>query len=887
MESVGITTVAELAQTTKTVVPRIPVEVLGRLKRQAKLQIASRDLKTPLHEVIQPDPERPRRGLAFLPPESSGDVFFDLEGFPLIEGGREYLFGAVYVKDGAPEFIDWWAHSESEEKAALEACVDWLYSRWEQDPTMHIYHYANYEVHALRRLMGKYATREEKIDTLLRNHVFVDLFQVVNQGLIIGTPSYSLKDIEKLYLDDRSGKVTSAGGSIVAYQSWLDSDEGPSWEASPTLAGIRDYNRIDCESTWLLANWLRRHQTKSSISYIPGKSGQEPDQEGDDQEPKPSAVLAERLMQEVIDGGIADESQSRVQELLAGLLEFHWREAKPVFWRKFDRNTMTEQELWDDLDCLAGLERTAKPPRLVKRSTAYEYRFDPDQDTKLHEGSACFVAHDFDIGPKIESFDPEQGLVEIKLGPKKAAPPDRLSLIPNEYVSAKPIADAVYRYVEAWSQGRILSKAVDDLIQRRRPRLLKPTDGPIIPPGQDLLTGAIAAVKRMDETVLCIQGPPGCGKTYTAAAIILELLADGKRVGVTANSHKAILNVLHAVHSAAQKKEQTVRLVKVGNDEDDPLIAAGAIEHLEDSGETAGVLEEGPVVVGGTAWAFSRPELQAAFDYLFIDEAGQFSLANVVATGLAAKNLVLVGDQMQLAQPLLGSHPGESGKSGLEYLLQGRATIPPEMGIFLDTTWRMHETICRFISDAVYDGRLKSHPDTSCQKISLGDISSLLKETGVVFVPVDHEDNRQASEEEVDVIENIAKSLIGKPVSSRPGEPPHELGWEHMLFVAPYNMQVRRLKERLGPQARVGSVDKFQGLEADVVVVSMCASSLDDCPRGADFLLNPNRLNVAISRAKSLAIVVGSPTIMAARCQTIAQMELVNLYCRLAAYAAD
>ena len=165
--------------------------------------------------------------MALLPPASPKDVFFDLEGFPLIEGGREYLFGAVHIKDGEPTFVDWWAHSEAEEKAAFEACVDWLYSRWKADPAMHIYHYANYEVHALRRLMGKYASREDKVDALLRNEVFVDLYQVVNQSLAIGTTSYSLKDVEKLYLDRRSGDVVSAGGSIVAYQLWLDSDEDP------------------------------------------------------------------------------------------------------------------------------------------------------------------------------------------------------------------------------------------------------------------------------------------------------------------------------------------------------------------------------------------------------------------------------------------------------------------------------------------------------------------------------------------------------------------------------------------------------------------------------------------------------------------------------------
>ena len=359
-------------------------------------------------------------------------------------------------------------------------------------------------------------------------------------------------------------------------------------------------------------------------------------------------MLAERLMQEAVDGRVEDESRRRIQELLAGLLEFHWREAKPVFWWKFARHLMTDQELWDDLDCLAGLERTATLPRPIKRSMAYEYRFNPDQDTKLHESSKCFFAHDLSIKPTIETFDAERGLIEIKLGPKCDVPPERLSLIPDEHVSAKVIIDAVYRYVEAWSRGEIRSKAVDDLLHRRPPRLLKPHCGSIIPAGHNVLVGAIDVVKQMDETVLCIQGPPGTGKTFTAATVILDLLAEGKQVGVTANSHKAILNVLHAVHSAAQRNGKVVRLVKVAGEEDDSLIEAGTIEYVKDPANTIGVLGQGPVVVGGTAWTFSRPELEGEFDYLFIDEAGQFSLGNVVATGQSAKNLVLVGDQMQL-----------------------------------------------------------------------------------------------------------------------------------------------------------------------------------------------------------------------------------------------
>jgi len=268
------------------------------------------------------------------------------------------------------------------------------------------------------------------------------------------------------------------------------------------------------------------------------------------------------------------------------------------------------------------------------------------------------------------------------------------------------------------------------------------------------------------------------------------------------------------------------------------------------------VVGDDPVVVGGTAWVFSRPELQGRFDYLFIDEAGQTSLANAVAMGLCATNLILVGDQMQLGQPLQGAHPGETGLSCLEYALHGHATIPPERGVFLETSFRMHPSVCRFISEAIYEGRLQTDPPAANQRVLTAANTRVPQEAGIVFVPVDHEGCTQSSDEEVSVIE-----------------------------VAPFNMQVRRLRERLSGASRIGSVDKFQGQEAPVVIVSMCASSLEESPRGAEFLLSPNRLNVAVSRAKALAIVVGSRAIMRTRGRTIREMQLVNLLCRLYHYA--
>ena len=543
---------------------------------------------------------------------------------------------------------------------------------------------------------------------------------------------------------------------------------------------------------------------------------------------------------------------------------------------------MTHEELADDLDCLGNLTRTKKPPTPIKRSRQYEYAFDPDQDTKLHVGSECYFSHDLGVTTTIMALDPVQGRVEIKLGPKyKQEPPARLSLIPNEHVSATAIANAIYRYTQAWTRKEIISQAVDDLLHRRRPRIRGHSGGALVKPGSELVPQVADLVSRMAETTLCIQGPPGTGKTFTAAAAIVALLRKMKQIGVTANSHKAILNLMTAVARQSAEAGIEPTLFKVGGDADELLISSGLAKQIE-SAEIISALGSGPVVVGGTAWAFSRPELAGKFDYLFVDEAGQYSLANVVGSALSARNLALVGDQMQLAQPILGTHPGQCGLSALDYLLDGKATVPDDFGVFLGVTRRMHPRICDYVSGAFYEGRLVSYESTELQRIqSRKRARHIVAESGLVYLPVEHDANAQASDEECETIVRIVEELVGRTIYEGKSKSGRRLTLDDILFVAPFNMQVRRLQQRLARGARIGSVDKFQGQEAHVVIVSMCSSSTEDAPRGVEFLLDPNRLNVAISRAKTLSVVVGSPKLMAARCQTIREMELVNLMCRL------
>ena len=907
LQGAGITTMQALAETNETHIPRLDDAVFARLKGQARLQIASAELIQPVYQIVMPLAEDPRKGLALLPPASRLDVYFDMEGYPLTEGGLEYLFGASYVepgeaqcKVGEPRFIDWWAHDAHEEKRAFEGFVDWVFARWQTDSSLHIYHYANYEVAALRRLMGRYGTREAEVDTLLRQNVFVDLYTIVRQGLQVGEPRYSIKNLEHLYREQRAGAVTQAVDSIAFYDRWLASGESRRWQESPLLQDIRAYNRDDCESTWQLTEWLRQRQHEAGIEWVPaGGVVLNAEQALENlSEPNSRRELAERLLAEIPNDEAArmsEEDRWHTQEMLGHVVEFHRREEKPLWWATLERHAMTEQELMEDLDCLGGLERAPEPPVRIKNSLGFWYAFDPDQDTKLTAGKACFFAHDLDITTDIHVLDRDAGRVCLKFGPKKLTqlngeqPPLRLSLIPNERVSAQVITDAIEQTARTWDEAQQLSPALKNFLLREPPRLRHApgrieTLPSLIGAGQDVQqdvqTVAVRIVSALDQSTLCIQGPPGAGKTTTASAVILALLADGKRIGITSNSHAAILNLMH---KCSDMQEGSLACIKVGGSEEAPFlrqyIGAQYVKSVRD------VLPRLSQVglIGGTAWTFSAAGMRGKLDYLFVDEAGQVSVANLIGMAASTQNIILLGDQMQLSQPTQGSHPGESGQSSLAYLLQGQATIPDTLGLFLGTTWRLHPQLCDFISDTMYDGRLQAATQTAQRVVRIPQTGAQIirQEAGLVFVPVQHAGNSQGSDEEVERVQEIVAELLGRELTDENGQAVGTVGFEDILCVAPYNMQVRKLQAALGPHARVGSVDKFQGQEAAVVIVSMCASQGESSPRGIEFLFNRNRLNVALSRARSLAIVVANPGLSQTRCSSVANMALVNVLCRV------
>ncbi|MEI7729370.1 MAG: TM0106 family RecB-like putative nuclease [Verrucomicrobiota bacterium] len=900
----GITTVAALARSQGKRVPKMSEDVLKKLVEQAELQVQTRELRAkakadelvrPVFKLIQPEPDSPRRGLEQLPPPSPLDVYFDMEGYPLHEDGLEYLFGAVchdrIGEGGKLEFHDWWGHDRAGEKAAFEGFIDWVCARWNRDPKMHIYHYADYERAALRRLACRHATRELEVDELQRNRVLVDLYQVVRQGLRVGEPSYSIKSIELLYREKRASDVKTAGESVVYYANWIESRQPRDWRQAELLKKIRDYNEDDCQSTHQLVDWLRQVQKQNGIAYLtPTKD----EAEVTEKKQEMLAELAElrKQLEAKLAGCAPGSPEAGITALLADLIEFHRRESKPGWWRLFDwLEDKTPGEREADLNSLEGLWLSGAAPVKEKRSWIYTYQFDPDSETKIRLGDGVKLDHINLPSAMVAEMDAKTGLVKLKISQQELTKrlngdmPHSTAIFLHEDIKTGPLDTAIRELAQNWATRGTLPAALHRFLLRQPPQIPGVTPGhSLAQPGEPAAEAALRVVQTMRNSTLCIQGPPGTGKTTTAARIIASLLKAGKKVGITSNSHKAIQNLLRA---AGRETQGTLIGVYAGKGDEEAAESAKAelktdcprLVVVKGGSDAVAVYSAG--VFAGTAWPFASDDMQGRLDYLFVDEAGQLSLAKLVAVSRSAANIVLMGDQMQLEQPVQGTHPGESGQSPLNYYLQKHATIPESLGIFLGVSYRMHPEICQFVSKMAYEGRLTAAEANKNQRLTLPPAGGkhVTKEAGIVFSPVEHEGNTQGSNEEVARILEIVRELLGRTLTDRNGQT-RPLALVDILFVAPYNLQVRKLQQAL-PAAQVGSVDKFQGQEAPVVIVSMCSSAGEFGSRGLDFLLDKNRMNVAISRAKTLAIVVGDPRIATTEASNIEQMEKLNLFCKL------
>ncbi|MBW3086454.1 hypothetical protein KEM60_02675 [Austwickia sp. TVS 96-490-7B] len=861
LRAAGIDTVAALAAhpgAQEAPVPGISRAMVDKLGAQARIQVAERIDGRARYELL---PHVPGRGLARLPAPDPGDLYLDFEGDPFAGdgAGREYLAG-VYDREGG--FHTWWAHDEAAEAELVSGLLRFLVEAWQQHPGMHVYHYAPYEQSALKRLTGRYGVGEADLDALLRGGRFVDLYQVVKQGLIIGKPSYSIKKMEDLYWGHvRHGEgdeVADALSSVVEYERYLTSGD------EQILTRIAEYNREDVRSTLALHDWLeeRRDELVAHVADVSGPPVERPVEVESTTAGESPAAAAER--------DLADRLVASGHDLFAGLVGWHRREDRPDWWDFFRRAESSDDELVDDAAAVGRVsapepagEKLTKTGRVSSRLWRYGF---PPQAARLEVGKALYDVDARSSCGTVVRADGDAGWVVLA----KAASAD--PAVPRGLMPPGPIDNAVLR--------ESLSRQGEALLAGGRPAGAALVDR-IVPSGLALLPGespAEAVVRvgsALDGEVLAVQGPPGAGKTYAASRLIRALWESGLRVGVTAQSHAVIRNLLGEIGLPAWHKVGGA----VAADQD----PSGVVE-VADNGAVAAGLADGSVrLVGGTAWLWARPDLAESVDVLVIDEAGQFSLANAVAVAGAARSVVLLGDPQQLTQPTKAEHPYGAGVSALGHLIGDHEVIPPDRGLFLDVTYRMHPVITQFCSTVSYEGLLRSAPGRERQRV---DAPGVLAGSGLRQVPVVHHGNVQDSPQEAQVVARLVADLLQGSWVDAEGVR-HPMGGDDVLVVAPYNAHVDRLRAAVPAGVRVGTVDAFQGQQAPVVIYATGSSSAAEAPRGVSFLYDVHRLNVAVSRARALAVWVGSPALLEAVVGTPEQVRLVNALCTFAAGASE
>jgi len=895
LEPRGLATLASLASARLPLDPkpaRGSAKSYERVHHQARVQLASRGTLRP---VVEPLPAAgPGLGLARLPEPSPGDVFLDLEGDPFVEGGGlEYLFGWVTVEAGAePSYTGLWATSREAEKRAFEQLIDALLARFERHPGFHVYHFGAYEPAALKRLMGRHATREEGLDRLLRGERFVDLHAVVRQALRIGVEAYGLKQLEAVHGFARAVELPEVGRHKRALEAALELADAARI-LREDLSVVEAYNRDDCVSTLRLRDWLEgvRAERLAAGDALPRpepRGGEA--SEALDERIERLRALAARLTADVPAEPSARSPEQHARWLLAHLLEWHRREAKAGWWEFFRLAALPKEELRDEKHGLVGLELVGRVGG-TDRAPIHRYRF-PAQDHDVHRPQTLWVDRDTELGT-VEAVDAGEHTVDVK---KRVNACDLHpgAVFALENVPARPIPEALEQ-LAAWVAEHGIDavgpfRAARDLLLRRPPRLRAGTARGCAPdrretlalPAESTLDAATRLALALDGGVLPIQGPPGTGKTHTGARVVCRLVAAGKKVGVTAVSHKVIRHLLDEILAAAKELRVDVRCIQKVPDEDD-VHADGPLPSglllTEDNDALDRALADGTAQVGaGTVWAWAREAAIETLDVLVVDEAGQLSLANAVAAAKAARNVLLLGDPQQLEQPIQGSHPEGCDASALDHLLQGADTISDDRGLFLPVTWRLHPDLCRFTSELFYDERLD--PLDGCRKQALRGPTRFAG-AGLWLCPVPHEGNQTAAPEEVDRVAELLAELIASGVTWVDAKGVEaRMTLDDVLVVAPYNAQVAALRAGLPAGARVGTVDKFQGQEAPVVIYSMATSVASDAPRGLEFLFSLHRLNVATSRARCACILVASPRLFEADCQTPRLMRLANALCR-------
>ncbi len=895
----------------------VPQRTLRGLREQARIQVAQMG-----DAGDEPGPVQYRvfdyRSLDALPTPSAGDIFFDFEGDPLWqdpttgEWGLEYLFGVVELgTDGAcPRFIPFVAHDHQQEKVALRDFLDYVARRREQHPDMHIYHYADYERAALKRLTVRHREGEDELDELLRQNVLVDLYPVVRRSVRVSQRSYSIKKLEPLYMGDElrdAEGVTNAADSVAEYAAYRNLRDADPEAAEQKLADILDYNRYDCVSTLRLRDWLLDRAAEQVIDPTAWLPPVEPAaQEASTTEDAMSTAQQEaELVDPLFAFAQAPRDGQRTPEqsavaLVAAAVGYHRREDKPTWWEHFDRLGKALDEIDDRaamvLEDVQVVEDWHVPPKARKQRRHVRLIGQLPAGHEFKVGQGAYLLYEppapagMDNGGRpdnrgyktitVLSIDPAAaGMDAVLIQEMEGAPgaesiPTVLaadSIVQSTSIRAalREVAQQVGAALDAGATfEEALPRPVANLLLRKPPTL---TAGEALPAvDHDGYVGAITeAVMRLERSCLAVQGPPGTGKTYVGSHVIKALVDAGWRVGVVSQSHAAVNHMLDKVVDAGVPASQVGKAKKRPDGAKWTLLEGKGKDKVTVAEFLATHANSG-CVLGGTAWDFTNAKRVArgALDLLVIDEAGQYSLANTIAVSVSAERLLLLGDPQQLPQVSQGAHPEPVHTSALSWLLGGTGedphrTLPTDLGYFLDTSWRMHPQIAEQVSRHSYESRLHANEAVTAARQMLDEQGTIV-EPGVFVELVDHEGNDVRSDEEVARVLDLTREVLTWTWYDPEKAPVHRpMQQRDVLVVAPYNAQRNQLLEALAGEGladvRVGTVDKFQGQEAPVAIVSMTASAPGDVPRGMGFLLSPNRINVAVSRAQWRAVIVCSP----------------------------
>ena len=725
----GLSTVAVIAQREGRLPARPArgaVDTYERLGQQARLQVVSRGADVPHVEALALGPGR---GLVRLPEPSTGDIFLDFEGDPFVSPhGLEYLTGVcTRGEKGEIEFNQQWALHAGQEKAAFEAFVDFALVRVQQHPGTHVYHFGAYEPAALKRLAARHATRGAELDQLLRGLRFVDLHVVVREGFRIGVERYGLKELEALHgfqrrLDLRDAAVARRDLELALELGGIDAigDE--------TRGRVAVYNGDDCLSTESLRGWLERQRDEALArgeNIARPALGELAASEEVSARDQRIETLRRALLQGLPSDPEARTPDEKARALLAAMLGYYRQEGKNAWWEFFRLRDLPNDEHLDEREMLGGLEFVERLPKQGReRNARCRFRF-PPQETAIDVGHNVVWPVFTSPGQepdtykaKVEEFDLSGRTVVFSVSEKAMASPPT-TVFRDPVVSAKALEDALLAFAEHVRDNGFEHTgpyaAASELLLARPPRRATGIGEALRRADEDAGQALVRLCSELDGGVLPVQGPPGAGKTTQGAQAILALAAAGKRVGITAVSHKVIDNLLVAVRKAdnAASPPQRLRLVH----KDDEREAVDGIEFATSTSAALDRIAPG-TIVGGTAWLWAHPDAIGRLDVLVIDEAGQMALAQALAAARAAGNLVLLGDPQQLEQPTRGAHEDGADVAALVHLLgPTQATLRTEQGLFLDRTHRLHPAVCTFTSEAYYEGRLLSNPGLERQRI--------------------------------------------------------------------------------------------------------------------------------------------------------------------------